>query len=328
MLKPLFRGCVLSCALFTAMHSYAASSDPVAIVNGKTLTEEDYTAYVQARTQQMKNDVDEQRLIEELVNRELVVQDAINTKLDQTPDFKAKLETIRLSLLAEAAIERYMAANELSDEVLKSEYEKIVEQIPTPKEYNTRHILVGTEEKAKSILAQLEEDGDFSELAKTHSTDKVSAENEGKLGWITTDEVVPTFGEQVAKAEVGKHYMVKSQFGWHILVVDESRNSPPPPFDSIKTNIKAMMQARLMQQYIDELHKNGKVEIVKKVADKEEVKEAAVETAPKADDVKPAEEKVEEKAEAKSEPTKAPAAQPETAKEATTSEAEKAATPE
>jgi len=267
MLKQIVGISILSFALVNVQ---AADSDPIATVNGKNLTEQDYKAYIEARSQQMRdsNLPSEETLINEVINRELVVQDALKRKLDETPEFKEKLEQIRNVLLTQTAINLYLETHQLSEDELKKEYQKILSEVQLPKEYKAKHILLKTEEEAKALIIELDQGKDFGALAKEKSTDAISAENNGDLGWRTKHGFAPPFSAALESLKKGSYTTVpvKTQFGWHVIQLDDIRDSEPPAFESVKDNIKTrLQQTKQMHDYVEVLRKDAKIEILKQL---------------------------------------------------------------
>jgi len=268
MFKPLASSCVLSCALLIPLSTYADSTDPVALVNDKTITQQDYDNYILVRAKQTGSNVtpDRQTLIDELVQRELLRQDAFKKKLDTEPEFLKKLEEIRDNLLMAMAMHDYLDKHPLDNTMLKNEYDQQLAHLKAPKEYQVKHILVKTETDAKAIIAELVEGKAFAELAQEKSTDTGSAKKGGDLGWIKKSDMVPEFGAALEKLEKGKYTTtpVKSEYGWHIIQLDDIRAVALPSFESVKERIRTAMQGQQMQQYVDELKKQAKVSILKK----------------------------------------------------------------
>lgn len=280
MLKPMLKTCAVSCLLLASFQSSASSTDPVATVNGKTLTQQDYDDYVALRAEQMHDSkpADPKVIIEGMVNRELVTQDAQKQGIDKSGDFSKKLEAIRSSMLAEMAVRQYIDKHPIDDAALKKRYDDMIVQISMPKEYKVRHILVDSEDEAKAISADLDAGKNFADLAKEKSKDADSKEKGGDLDWVSVDGVA--FGGELAAMEKGKRTITKTKFGWHVVSLEDVRDTPPPPFESVKTNVKTVMQSELLQKYIGELRKTAKVEVLKKDEPKKEEKasEAASET--------------------------------------------------
>lgn len=284
MLKPILKTCAVSCLLLASFQSSADPSDPVVTVNGKTLTQQDYDDYVTIRKEQVRDakPAEPKVIIEGMVNRELVMQDAVKQGIDKTGDFAKKLENIRSSMLAEIAVRQYVDKHPIDEAALKKRYDEIIPQIPMPKEYKVRHILVDSEDAAKALVTELDAGKKFADLAKEKSTDKATKDKGGDLDWVTEEAVA--FGGELAAMEKGKHTITKTKFGWHLVMLEDVRDTPPPPFESVKENIKTMMQSELLQKYIGELRKEAKVEVLKK----DEPKEAAAQK-DDAKDAKPGE---------------------------------------
>lgn len=296
MLKPLMRSCLLSCAVISA--AYAADSKPVASVNGKVITEQDYDNYLKTLSDQNRNpaEIDAKTLIDNLVERELALQDAMSQKLDKDPMFARKLEEMRSNLLAATALNLYLEKNAPTEASLKQEYDRLTAN--KPKEFKAKHILLKTEDEAKAVIEELGKGKAFDELAKTKSTDAASAKTGGDLGWVRKNQVVADFADALLHLEKGKitQKPVKTEFGFHVILLEDLRDVAAPAFDGVKDQIKSMLQAGQMQTYLEGLKKTAKIEILKKIDEKAEV------TAPEAKKVeaKPADAaKPEVKAEAK-----------------------------
>lgn len=277
MLKPMLKTCAVSCLLLASFQGSASPTDPVATVNGKTLTQQDYDDYVTLRAEQMHDSkpADPKVIIEGMVNRELVTQDAQKQGLDKSDDFAKKLEAIRETMLAETAVRQYIEKHPIDDAALKKRYEEMVAQIPMPKEYKVRHILVDSEDEAKAINADLEAGKNFADLAKEKSKDADSKEKGGDLDWVSVEAVA--FGGELAAMEKGKRSVTKTKFGWHVVNLEDVRDTPPPPFESVKANVKTVMQSELLQKYIGELRKTAKIEVLKKDTKASEAKPEAKE---------------------------------------------------
>lgn len=284
MLKPMLKTCAVSCFLLASFQGSASPTDPVATVNGKTLTQQDYDDYVTLRAEQMHDSkpADPKVIIEGMVNRELVTQDAQKQGIDKSGDFSKKLEAIRSSMLAEMAVRQYIDKHPIDDAALKKRYDDMIVQISMPKEYKVRHILVDSEDEAKAISADLDAGKSFADLAKEKSKDTDSKEKGGDLDWVSVDGVA--FGGELATMEKGKRTITKTKFGWHVVSLEDVRDTPPPPFESVKANVKTVMQSELLQKYIGELRKTAKVEVLKKDEPKKE--EKAPEAKPEAKEEK------------------------------------------
>ncbi len=202
-----------------------------------------------------------EKLVDELIQRELLIQNATEKKLDQTPEYNEQLATIKQSLLSQAAIQNYIKSNPLTDAELRAEYEKNIAK--TGNEYQASHILVKTEEEAKAIIADLTKGSDFAELAKKKSTGP-SGPKGGDLGWFASGQMVPPFSEAVAALEDDKFTTepVKTQFGYHVILRKGSRSQTPPPFDTVKEQIRPMLQRQKIQTFLTTLRSQAEVEVL------------------------------------------------------------------
>ncbi|MBK7984287.1 MAG: peptidylprolyl isomerase [Candidatus Competibacteraceae bacterium] len=264
--------------------------DPVAVVNGKPIPKAAFEQYVQQLRGRTKVDSPEasKSLIDQLVLEELLVQQADKQKLAETPEIKQQLAMVQRSLLASSVIRRMLNDNAPGEDAIKKEYETATAAMKG-KEYKASHILVDSEDKAKEIIAELKKGGNFAELAKAKSSDS-SKDNGGDLGWFTPSMMVPPFAQAVAKMEKGKYseQPVQTSFGWHVIQLEDIRDATPPSLDELKPQITQMLQSRMVNDYLEKLKADAKVD-VKEI----QVSEAAKPAAEPAKTVK--EEKKEEK---------------------------------
>ena len=238
-----------------------AKEDAVAVVNGTYISKASLAVLESEIAQRSQGQIlPKEQLIEELVQRELLVQDAKQKQLDKTAEFSERLETIKTSLLSQASIQNYLKSNPITDAILKAEYDKNVSA--SGEEYKARHILVKTEDEAKAIIVELDKGADFSELAKTKSTGP-SGPQGGDLGWFAAGQMVAPFSEAVIALENNKYTKtpVQTQFGWHVILREDSRAQTPPPFEAVKEQIRPQLQRQKMQEFLDSLRQQAKVEI-------------------------------------------------------------------
>lgn len=236
----------------------AADYDPNAIiaeVNGHKITEGLFRLYTQQRNLPTGGGSPQQRkaLIEELINRAVIYQDAVALGVDKTPAMKAALEFQRINIIASIMIDRSSDRFAVSEADMKKEYKARKGELGG-KELKARHILVADEKSAKDIIVKLNKGGDFSKLAGKHSTGP-SAVNGGDLGWFKTDQMVKEFSAAANKLKKGSYTKnpVKTQFGWHIILLDDKRSVDAPSYDSIKDQIRVGMQGKMIEQYISNL---------------------------------------------------------------------------
>ncbi len=263
----------LSIALLTGLLALPAASlaapigDPakariVATVNDKDISEWTLQRYAQLRGLPPEAVTGPQRdaLIEELINRELIYQNAVSIGVDKTPAVQAEIEQVRINIVAGAMLNRSSDRFAVDEAEMKKEYESRQDEL-SGTEYKARHILVASEHEAKAIIEELNQGGDFTQLASEHSTGP-SATTGGDLGWFRAEQMMVPFGETVEKMEKGSYTKtpVKTDFGWHIILLDDERAVAPPPFDSIKEQIRVGLQNQLMENYIADLRKEAKIE--------------------------------------------------------------------
>ena len=238
--------------------------DPVAVVNGKAIPKASFDQYAQRMGGRVKTDTPEasKALVDQLVMEELLVQEATKQKLADDPELKQQLAMVERSLMASTVVRRMLSQSAPSEETIKKEYETAVAAMKG-KEYKASHILVDTEDKAKEIIAELKKDNSkFAELAKSKSSDS-SAANGGDLGWFSPSMMVPPFAQAVAKLEKGKFSQepVQSPFGWHVILLEDSREATPPSMDELKPQIQQMLQSKMLNDYLEKLKSAAKVEV-------------------------------------------------------------------
>ncbi len=248
----------------TALASKAAAA---ATVNGTAIGEARVDMLVKQRAAQGQPDSPELRkaIIDQLSMQLLVSQEAIKKGLDKTPDVLDQIDFAQQSIIANAFVQDYLKNSPVSDDMLKAEYEKIKSQM-SGSEYKARHILVDKEAEAKDIIAKLRKNPkDFESLAKQYSKDPGSKANGGDLGWFDPRGMVPEFGAALAKLEKGKftEEPVKTQFGYHIILLEDSRPKTIPPFEQVKAGLQQQVQQQNLKKVLDDLKAKAKIEIVR-----------------------------------------------------------------
>jgi peptidyl-prolyl cis-trans isomerase C len=200
------------------------------------------------------------QLLDQLVNMSLAAKAGEKEGLEKDPDTAAKLELLRMQILAEAASEKYVKAHPVSDDDVRKEYDTAVAGMP--KEFKARHILVEKKEDAEAIIKQLQAGGDFAKIAKEKSKDPGSAANGGDLGWFGASAMVKEFSDALAKLEKGQLTAtpVQTQYGWHVIQLEDTRATEAPAFEEVKEQVKTMAQRRKLQAYLDELRKTAKIQ--------------------------------------------------------------------
>jgi peptidyl-prolyl cis-trans isomerase C len=266
-------------------------ADAVAVVNGTYIAKSTFENLQKEIAERSQGQVfSKEKLLEELIQRELLVQDALKKQLDKSPEVTARLEDAKKSILTQAEVQDFMKANPVTDAEIKAEYDSKVGGV-NGTEYKARHILVKTEAEAKKIIAELDKGADFGKLANKNSLDAKETQNGGDLGWFVAGQMVEPFSKAVVALEKGKYTKtpVQTQFGWHVILREDSRAQTPPPLDAVKEQLMPMLQRKKVQDMLENLRKQAKVEVL--VPMKDEPAKAAEATKP-ADAGQPAAEEV------------------------------------
>jgi peptidyl-prolyl cis-trans isomerase C len=197
---------------------------------------------------------------EELIRRELLIQEAKKAGLDKKPEIAAQAEAARQAFFVRAYVQDYVKKNPISDAQLKTQYEAIKTQLGST-EYKTRHILVKNEDDAKAIIANLKKGAKFEELAK-QSIDPGSKDNGGDLGWASAGNFVKPFSDGLTSLSKGKYteVPVKTEFGYHVILLEDSRPLSVPPFEEIKPRLLQQAQSQQINKLVDGLRAKAKVD--------------------------------------------------------------------
>ena len=256
-LTPVITAAVLS------LCSFALHAQNVAIVNGKAVpkTRMNMLAAQLERSGRSVTPDMEQQLREEVIMREIFMQEAEKQSLDGSDDYKIQLEIAKQSILIRELFNQYQKANPISEADVKAEYDKFIAS-SGGKEYRARHILVEKEEQAKAIIASLKKGGKFEDIAKKQSKDPGSGANGGDLDWANPGSFVKEFSDAMVALKKGQftETAVKSQFGFHIIRLDDTRETPVPKFDDVKAQILQQMQQGKLSEYQQGLREKAKIE--------------------------------------------------------------------
>ena len=250
---------VLSVAAAAAAHAQNA-----AIVNGKAIPSARVDEFITVLTQQGRPDTPELRkaVRDELIAREIFVQEAEKKGLTRSTDIARQLEQTRQDILIRAVIRDHLKNNPVTDAEIKAEYDKLAKGAAGgDKEYRARHILVESESEAKSIIEQLKKGAKFEELAKK-SKDPGSAANGGDLDWNGPDTFVKPFSEAMVRLQKGQttEAPVKTDFGWHVIRLDDVREPAPPPLEQVGPQIKQELERRRVQTLQTDLRAKARVQ--------------------------------------------------------------------
>ncbi len=254
----------LLATLFT--HSaFALDANSVAAVNGKKISQKQYKTLlrqIQAKSQQGKQaPVNRQIILDELINREVLFQEAKKKKLDKNKQVRAILKQQKRNLLIQKLLADSPAAKPVSEKELKAFYDKQV-AATNSKEYKLRHILLKNEATAKKLIKKLNDGANFEELAKNESKDPSGKEG-GDLGWLAGAQMPPNLMKAVKKLKKGTITQKPVKLGpdYHILKLEDSRKREPPKFEDTKQQISAIIQRQRIQKYITKLRSKAKIEI-------------------------------------------------------------------
>ncbi len=246
----------LTLALLTAI-SLPVAAQNIAVVNGKPIPSSRADAFVKQAAAQGQADTPELRkfIKDQLIEREVLVQEADKRGLSKSSEFKDQLEMMRQNLLARQLVQEYMSSNKVTDADIKAKYDQYVKS-NSGKEYNARHILVEKEDQAKAIIAKLKGGAKFEDLAK-ESKDPGSAANGGALDWAAPSAYVKEFGDAMAALQKGKftETPVKTQFGYHVIRLDDVREAKLPALEEVKPQIEQGLKQEKLQAFIEDLKK-------------------------------------------------------------------------
>ena len=240
----------------------ALAADNVATVNGKPIKQSlvDYIVKDATARGQNVNDSVRNIIISKLITSELVYQEAQRLSLDKTSDYLAKEDLSRRELLVNTYLQDYLKKNPVSEADTKAAYDKYKAELGD-KEYSARHILVATEAEAKDIIAQLGKGGDFAKIAKDKSKDPGSKEKGGDLGWFSPGGMVKPFSDAISTLKKGQvtQTPVQTQFGWHVIKLEDVRDMQPPPYDKVKEGLQKQLQQRQLEKLLTDLRAKAKI---------------------------------------------------------------------
>ncbi len=243
-----------------------AAEPAAATVNGMAISQRTVDLVVKQGAGSGRPDTPEARsaIIEQLALQMVAAAEAVKKGLDKTPEVADQINVLRQSVLANAYVQDYIKTNPVTDEMIKAEYDRIKATV-TGTEYKARHILVEKEAEAKDIIAKLNKDpASFAKLAAEKSKDPGSKVKGGDLGWFDASRMVPEFGAAVSKLEKGKftETPVKTQFGYHVILLEDSKPIEAPPLEEVKPQLSQQLQQQNMKKQLDALKAAAKIEIV------------------------------------------------------------------
>lgn len=261
MKKQLLSGLVAAALLGSIVLPVSAQN--LAIVNGKPVPKERFETVKQQveRTGRQITPEIEARVKDQIITAEVFTQEAQKLGLDGTASFRAQMDLTRQQILINELFADYQSKNTVTDAEIQAEYDKFV-AANGGKEYKVSHILVAKEEEAKAIIASLKKGGKFEDIAKKQSKDPGSGAKGGDLDWANPNSYVPEFTEALMKLEKGKMTPapVKSQYGWHIIRLDDMRQAQLPKLEEVKPQVAQQLQQQKLVKYQDDLRAKAKIE--------------------------------------------------------------------
>jgi peptidyl-prolyl cis-trans isomerase C len=235
----------------------------VAIVNGKKVTRADVIAAAKQLPAEYQGQINQifLALIDRQIDLELISQAGAEQKLLEDPEVQKQIAEITESIIRQTVLDRLLR-EKMTDAAITARYDQFVASLPKQQEVKARHILVEQEEEAKAIIVQLDGGADFSAIAKEKSKDPGSGPKGGDLGYFVAGQMVPEFSDAAFKLEKGQYTKtpVKSQFGWHIIIVDDKRDKQPPTLEEARGTIEQILSNETVTAYVDGLRKSATVQ--------------------------------------------------------------------
>jgi peptidyl-prolyl cis-trans isomerase C len=252
--------------LWVLMAAFAAApafAQNIAVVNGTPIPKARVDALVDQLVHQGQQDSPQLQAAvrEELINREILMQEAARRGIPTRPDVKAQVAVAQQTVVLRALIEDFLKNNQPTDEEVKARYDALVKDAGG-KEYHLHHILVDNEQQAKDLIAKIKAGASFEDLAKQYSKDPGSGKNGGDLDWSDPKAYVPEFAAAAEKLQKGQmtDTPVHTQYGWHIIRLDDTRDITPPPLDQVRPQIVQQIQQEKLQAFEENLRKNAKIQ--------------------------------------------------------------------
>ncbi len=263
-LKPLTLVLALAAIAACTQNSGTADKDSVATVDGHPISRNTFQQYAKGVASKPAEDLsDEQRsqLLDNLVRAEVVAQEAQKSGLAARPETRAALDLSRLQILQQAASQDYLKDRQPSAEELQAEYDIQVAKLGKL-QYHLANILLPTEDIAKQVIAQLKSGANFAQLAREKSIDTRTKANGGDMDWISPSYMTPDIAAALEKMKKGEYTAtpIKSDDGWHVLKVLDTRENTPPSYDKVKDQLVQIVQQKKFKAYVDKLAAKAKVD--------------------------------------------------------------------
>jgi peptidyl-prolyl cis-trans isomerase C len=237
---------------------------PVATVDGTPITRAQYDTYLksllQGRPTTELTAEQKGQVLDEMINMELLASQGVKDGVDKDPDVAARLDVLRMRVLADAESQKYLKGKEPTDEELHAEYDTAIAAMDKT-EYHAKHILVATQAQAEAVIKKIKGGAKFEDVAKAESTDG-SKNNGGDLGWFSLSRMAKPFAEAVKALKKGEmtNVPVQTQFGWHVIKLEDTRETAPPPFEQVKQQVGNGVVQKKLQAYVETLKKAAKID--------------------------------------------------------------------
>jgi len=250
-----------SLLIFCLFFSFPTFSE-VALVNNEKI-EQRFVDFikdeVEKQGRKVSNDMEE-NIIDRLIDLKVINQAAKRSGLLDDPKILTQAELSTQELIYTLYLQRYIVNNPVKNDEVKTEYEIFINNFDD-REFKASHILLKTKTQAQKIIAKLEENDNFSTLAKESSMDESSKDNGGDLGWFEKRDMLEIIYDEVSKLKKGEFTKspIQTQFGWHVIKLNDTREAPLPSFEDKKTELKTTLQKRKLKQHLDELRNQAKI---------------------------------------------------------------------
>ena len=241
-----------------------------ASVNDVVISKQEFDQFAQAkRASQPESNFSDRAIIDEMIATEILRQEAIKQGINDRAAVKEQIKRQENNILINALLTEKFAKLSFTDDELKAEYDRI-NSMSDSSEYKARHILLQTEDDAVAVIDELNGGADFIELAKQKSQGP-SAPNGGDLGWFKADTMVPEFAQAVQTMKKGAYSTspVQTQFGWHVILLEDTRKVEQAAFEDVKQEIQRALTRKSIEQYVDELQKNATIVLPEELETKE-----------------------------------------------------------
>ena len=242
----------------------APATPPVATVDGTPISRAEYDIYLKSllRGRPIGELTNEQKsqVLDEMVNMQVLAEQGAKEGVEKDPDVAAQLDVVRMRVMADAESAKYLKDKEPTDAELHAEYDTAVSTMDKT-EYHARHILVASKEAAEAAIKKIKGGAKFEDVAKAESTDS-SKTNGGDLGWFTLARMAKPFGDAVKGLKKGEMTTtpVQTQFGWHVIKLEDTRETAPPPFEQVKQQVNTGVMQKKLQAYVETLKKTAKID--------------------------------------------------------------------